>query len=38
MTARRRLSDDGQSLEVEQSVVVPGQGPVINTGIYRRAQ
>lgn len=38
MTARRRLSDDGQSLEVEQSVEVPGQGAVVNTGIYRRAQ
>lgn len=38
MTARRRLSDDGHTLEIEQTVEVPGQGPVSNTAIYRRAQ
>jgi hypothetical protein len=38
MSARRRLSEDGHSMEVEQTVAVPGQGPVVNTGMYRRAQ
>lgn len=38
MTARRRLSEDGRTLEIEQSVNVPGQGEVVNTAIYRRAQ
>jgi hypothetical protein len=38
MTARRRLSEDGRSMEIEQTVEVPGEGAVVNTGIYRRAQ
>ena len=37
MTARRLLSEDGRSMEIEQTVEVPGEGPVVNTGIYRRA-
>lgn len=38
MSARRRLSADGTTLEIEQTVAVPGQGAVVNTGIYRRGQ
>lgn len=38
MSARRMLSEDGRTLEIEQSVEVPGEGTVVNTGIYRRAQ
>ncbi len=38
MTARRTLSADNRTLEIEQSVNVPGQGEVSNTAIYRRAQ
>ncbi|MBL6431509.1 MAG: hypothetical protein HPM95_11495 [Alphaproteobacteria bacterium] len=37
MTARRLLSEDGRSMEIEQTVEVPGEGPVVNTGIYHRA-
>ncbi|MHC5655572.1 hypothetical protein [Stappia sp.] len=38
MSARRTLSEDGGTLEIEQTVSVPGQGDVVNTGVYRRAQ
>lgn len=38
MTARRTLSADSRTLEIEQSVNVPGEGEVSNTAIYRRAQ
>lgn len=38
MTARRTLSEDGQILTIEQTVQVPGQGPVSNSAVYRRAQ
>ncbi len=38
MSAKRVLSDDGQTLEIEQTVAVPGEGPVSNTAIYRKAQ
>jgi hypothetical protein len=32
------LSEDGTTLEIEQTVVVPGEGEFVNTGFYRRAQ
>ena len=38
MSARRVLSDDGTVLEIEQTVEVPGEGSVVNTGLYRRVQ
>ena len=38
MTAKRMLSQDGTTLEIEQTVVVPGEGEIVNTGFYRRAQ
>ncbi|SDU39977.1 hypothetical protein [Stappia sp. ES.058] len=38
MTAKRMLAEDGRSMEIEQTVEVPGEGPIVNTGLYRRAQ
>ncbi|NRG16877.1 hypothetical protein HPQ64_04135 [Rhizobiales bacterium] len=38
MRARRTLSEDGRSLEIEQTVEVPGEGRISNSAVYKRAQ
>lgn len=38
MSAKRTITDGGTVLDIEQTVHVPGDGPVTNSSIYRREQ